>query len=196
MEKRKPDFSVTESKECTSCKGTGIYVSKGFTAQDGTVYPTTERTCSSCDGSKTWPAPNYSNILDMLVSKKGKNKGSLRASPPTDPYRNKDKDARRAYYVWRLARFHGGKDVTTPMTASMFSTGDPFLVELDALSDAVAKRAFGTDLAAAYRWGIALGHIDWTKAPGGLPASAYSGGPVVDGNKPSWELIELIGSKE
>jgi len=66
------------------------------------------------------------------------------------------------------------------MYAMLFSGDDPYLPVLDALADIVAKKAFGTDLAAAFRWGNALGMID-VPAPDGLPATAYAGGPEVLG---------------
>lgn len=190
MEKRIPDFKATDSRDCLACKGSGVYVSTAFTSLEGVAYPEATRVCSSCSGTKVWAAPNYPNIINSLVSTKGKNKGSLRASPPSDPYRTKDKDQWRSYYVWRLARFHGGADVTMPMSASMFCGKDPFIVELDALADWVAKKAFGTNMAAAYRWTNALGGS--VPVPATEPATAHAGGPVVDGNKPAWELAELI----
>ena len=65
---------------------------------------------------------------------------------------------------------------------------DPFLKELDAIADAVAKRVYGTDLAGASRWGSLLGNHT---APAGLPATAYPGGPVLTTEKPEEEWLEL-----
>lgn len=49
--------------------------------------------------------------------------------------------------------------MTMPMMADLFVRGDPFKAELDKLADSVAKEQFGTDLAAAARWGRAFGLI-------------------------------------
>jgi hypothetical protein len=84
---------------------------------------------------------------------------------------------RRAAYVWRWARFHGGADVTMPCTVD--NAGDPWGKDLDVIADRVARHVFGTDMAAAHRWGTALGLT--SSAPAGLPASAYAGGPEHDG---------------
>ena len=114
-----------EPRPCTRCDGSG----KG-----STLYPT----CRFCKGTGYFDPPNLTEILQEIVIK-----GRLRSSRPKDI---------RAYYVWRMARFHGGKDLTFPGTASMLIVGDPFIDELDQIADAVAKRAFGTDMAAALRW--------------------------------------------
>ena len=91
-----------------------------------------------------------------------------------------------------MARFHGGADVTMPVCASMDVAGDPFVDVLDIIADRVAQRVYGTDKAAAYRWGSALFGSDM-KVPDGMPASAYSCGPVVlDGDKPEEEMMELV----
>lgn len=186
----KPDFTSTEARPCRTCSGEGTRFSKGFTATDGTVYPDETRKCYSCDGQKTWPLPDYRAIATACIATRGKNKGSLRASPPFDPYgRGFAPFEWRAYYVWRLARFHGGADVTMPMTADMFCGNDPFRAELDAVAEMLARKIFGTDMAAAHRWASALGYSKST--PSGLPATAYEGGPVADGGKPDFELPEL-----
>lgn len=83
--------------------------------------------------------------------------------------------------------------MTMPMTASLVVHGDPYKDELDKVSELVAKKVFGTDMAATCRWGAALGYIRPEQVPAGMPDSAYSGGAVVThGEKPWWELAELI----
>lgn len=67
----------------------------------------------------------------------------------TSPSTKDGYQAARAYYVWRMARFNGGIDMTMPMSADLVVRGDPFRAKLDALADAVAKRAFGLDMSAA-----------------------------------------------
>ena len=123
------------------------------------------------------PQPDYRAIVAAIRGRGG----GLRSKRPDDPV---------CYYVWRMARFHGGADVTMPVSAVMEIAKHPWIRELDALADRVARRVYGTDLAAAHRWGRALGHID--RDMPGLPASAYPCGPVADEHKPIEEAAELI----
>jgi hypothetical protein len=167
------------TRACKTCNGEGRNFSKGFTTAEGKVYEDTWRKCFSCDGVGHFNPPNALEIWKEIKGKKG-----LRSSLDIR------KRTSRGYYVWRMARFHGGADVTMPMGASSGVYGDPFKGELDAIADVVAKHCFGTDLAAAHRWGRVLGHLD--RDMPGLPASAYGGGPVHDGNKPIEEALELL----
>lgn len=172
---------------CTRCKGTGTRTSPAFDR-----YPERTVPCHYCEGRGTFPALDVQAIATLITAGKGL-KQRFRASWPSklSPYRTKDVTVRRAYYVWRLARFHGGADVTMPMTADMTNAGDPLKPVLDQLSDLVAKKVFGTDMAAANRWVSLLGFSDGARP--GLPASAYEGGPVVtEGQKPAFEAPELI----
>lgn len=147
-----------EPLPCTICKGTKNIHSEGFTSLDGKVYPPTDRPCISCDGRGEFPPLVVEDIISRIKATKGKNKGKIRASM-TAPFRSNSPEEGRAYYVWRLARFHGGRDMTLPMSADLVVRGDPFKKELDEIADAVAKIAFGTDMAAAARWGKAFGII-------------------------------------
>lgn len=142
-------------KDCTVCKGQGTVFHKGFEFE-GKVYPDSNRACTSCKGTGKFAEVNAPWILERILATKGKNKGKLRASMTSN---FSDKEEARAYYVWRLARFHGGKDVTMPMMADLGVRGDPFKTDLDKLADQVAKDSFGTDLAGAARWGRAFGLI-------------------------------------
>jgi hypothetical protein len=182
----------TQEAHCTRCKGTGTRTSPGFTALDGTVYPERTRPCSDCNGRGSFPALDVQGIL-ILISTGKKDARRFRKSWPSkaNVWRTSDVATRRAYYVWRMARFHGGADVTMPMTAMDVTAGDPHKALLDRMADLVAKRVFGTDRAAAARWGGLLGFSNAQSQPG-LPASAYEGGPVVtDGKKPWFEAMEL-----
>lgn len=146
---------------CTICKGAKTVHFEGFTSVEGKVYPSSDRPCISCQGKGEFPALDETAIKDIvtrIVATRGKNKGRIRASM-TAPFRAEGFEEGRAYYVWRLARFHGGKDMTMPMTADMIVRGDPCKGELDQLADTVAKHCFGTDMAAAQRWGKALGYL-------------------------------------
>ena len=157
-----PSANATEARTCKKCDGTKR--SKFFDAA-----------CHYCRGIGHFLPIDTDNILNLIAGRKG-----LCSKRPDDA---------RAYYVWRMARFHGGVDVTMPMTAMSGVSGDAFLPELDKLADAVARRVFGTDMAAAHRWsgllGAPLPRIE------GLPATAYSCGPVVTTEKPECEILEL-----
>jgi hypothetical protein len=166
--------SAKETRACSRCKGTGTFTLGGFESC-GQVYPEVVRACYCCNGKKAFEAPVLSALVDEIKGRKG-----LRSSRPA---------SNRAYYVWRMARFHGGVDVTMPITAISCVSGDPFVKELDLIAEAAARVAFGTDRAAAHRWGMALGHIQTSTS--GLPATAYPGGPVVTAEKPAEEACEL-----
>lgn len=160
-------------KNCTRCNGTGKSKYSG-------------NTCFSCEGEGQFPEPNYKQILKaLLVTRKGKQ--TFRASKPKGIETIEQK---RAYYVWRLTRFHGGADVTMPVMAETYISGDPYAKELDKFAGMIAQRVFGTQMAAAYRWGAVFGMVK--NVPAGLPGSAYPGGMVADENKPLEELAELL----
>jgi hypothetical protein len=148
-------------RNCTVCEGTGV---RRYS------WETTDRVCYACDGKKTFAPLDVDSILAAIVGTRGKSKGKLLSSRPDR------KKGGRAYFVWRLARFHGGADVCMPCMADVEVAGDPYKPELNLLAEAVAKRAFGTEMAAAFRWGRALGMVQ--SVPAGLPMSAYEGGPA------------------
>ena len=131
-------------RTCTDCNGTGFKTISGFTTQEGKVYPERRYGCRTCEGAGTVAAPDEAGIRAAI---KGRKPGSLRTARPQD---------RRAYYVWRMARFHGGVDVTLPVMASLDCGADAYRPELDALADQVAREAFGSDLRGAMRWHRAL----------------------------------------
>lgn len=176
------------TRTCPRCKGTGVRHSDAF-EYGGRSYPARVDPCHACKGAKEFPALDVPAIVEAITTARGAGgTRRFRKSAPKHWGSGTSLADRRAYYVWRLARFHGGADVTMPMTAGLLSDGDPFQPELDRLSDLFAKKVFGTHLAAAARWGAALRGLE---APAGLPASAYPGGPVADGGKPAWEFPEL-----
>ncbi len=144
-------------KNCTRCEGKGTVTFKGFTYGE-TVYPDEAKTCSACQGRKTFPEVDVKDILSRIIAKQGKNKDKLRAAY-VSPLRSEGVEANRAYFVWRLARFHGGKDMTMPVVADMIIGGDPFKDKLDEIASALAKHFFGTDLAAALVWGRHFGLV-------------------------------------
>jgi len=177
--------SITGPRPCTRCKGEGRTHSQ-WAVENG--YETAEgKPCTRCNGTGQFEGLDVGAIIDALFTTKGKK--AFRKAFPAKMDHYKGGFAARVYYVWRLTRFHGGRDVTMPMTADMVIGGDPFQKELDALAGLVAKKVFGTDMAAAYRWGILLG-FHKGEVPAGLPETAYEG-PVADEFKPAFEAPEL-----
>jgi hypothetical protein len=178
-------------RECKRCKGVGTVFRQGFTGESGKVYPDRNDPCGSCHGERTFPVPDWSALLERVTTARGASKGQrrFRASCPKDLPFARDIAGRRAYYVWRITRFHGGADVTMPMMAGLAVHGDPFERELDTFASALARVAFGSDMAGASRWGALLGYVK--DIPSGLPASAYESGPVADEHKPECEALEL-----
>ena len=177
-----------ERMPCKGCGGTG---------RDDSQWNESGR-CYQCYGAGRFPHPadQAEGLKRLIISSRGASKGTLRASRPVRAPRGADPDTRilhaRAYFLWRIARFHGGRDVCMPMCAEMEVEGDPFRDMLDELASGIARKAFGTDMAAAARWGTALGWIDPADVTQGLPDSAYSSGPVADEHKPREEDAELI----
>lgn len=172
---------MAQTRTCTACvKTPGEWVSLAFTSLEGKVYPERRRPCLTCKGALEIEAPNEAEIRAAVAGRPKNGRPTLRSKRPDDE---------RAYYVWRIARFHGGADVTLPMMATLSLGRDPWKPELDALADRIASEVFGTRLAGASRWATALGYIP--EAPAGLPASAYPCGPVADADKPEEEAAEL-----
>lgn len=65
-----------------------------------------------------------------------------------------------SYYVWRMARFHGGADVTMPMVA-MFTRGSVTKEQnawADNMADQIAIETFGSKFKAAERWSRVFGY--------------------------------------
>jgi len=164
--------------KCLRCDGKGIYK---------------KEKCYYCGGEGILPSPMEKNNLKEIlttVTVNKKNKIQLRKSPPNNLKDRFYYKGARTYYVWRLARFHGGVDVTMPVCAVADVMFDPYKNELDAIAEAVAKIFFGTDMAAVYRWGKLFGWID--EVPAGLPETAYERGPVTLEDKPLEEFLELF----
>ena len=163
---------------CTRCNGSKM--TRPIDIDEAKTIPA--RSCPHCDGIGTFKQVDIKALLELI---KGRKPGTLRSRRP---------DNSRAYYVWRMARFHGGADVTMPMTASLMVSGDPYVPLLDAVAEKVAQTVYGTDRAGAVRWAHAMGHEVSDAYLRGeiLPDSAYPGGPVVtDKHKPYSEMLEL-----
>jgi hypothetical protein len=83
-----------------------------------------------------------------------------------------------------MVRFHTGKDVTLPMTASIAIEGDPFKPTLDVAARMIAAKFTGQESIGSARWRHAM--------HGETPAdSAVLDMPVTDNDKPWCERLEL-----
>lgn len=176
--------TTQETKPCAKCKGTGQY---SHCWVNNTFQP---GPCDRCGATGLQARPDTKAILALITKEnKATGKRSFRKSKPDlDEYRNILHG--QAYYVWRMVRFHSGNDVTMPVCASSCVRNDSWIDLLDTMADLIAAKCFGTNIAAAYRWGNALGHS--LPVPDNMPASAHSCGPVADEHKPESELAELI----
>lgn len=166
---------VSPMLACTRCKGDGHTLSKGFRTEEGKVYPSKWNKCHCCEGAGWYHAPDLKALVKAVT---GRKPNTLRSKRPDDS---------RAYYVWRLARFHGGKDTCLPMGAEMEIGGDPYRDILEELAKIVAKRYFGSANVGRARWQQAFyGSHEFTDLP------AVLDGPVYDSDKPESELLETI----
>lgn len=125
--------------DCTRCKGKG----KGWRDQP----------CPFCYGQGKFPEVNKTAIVGLVFNMGGRRAhGQFRAVFPTKMRRENGVIGNRAYYVWRMARFHGGADIRMPILSGLLAEGDPYISVLDAMADEIAKSVFGTDMAAAEKW--------------------------------------------
>lgn len=158
---------------CRVCNGDAVIHHAAFDSVPDEVtgkvthYPDRDYPCNACEGFGYFTPPDMNDIAKRIRTtraSKGKPAGSFRASMvspsigrnPSEAERREMVMAERAYYVWRLARFHGGADVTMPMTADLFSRGDPYKPLLESMADAVAVKVFGSSMRGAGRWANAL----------------------------------------
>jgi len=129
--------------DCTKCKGKGT----GWKDQ----------LCPFCHGKGTFPEVNKVAIVGLVYNMGGRRAhGKFRAIFPSKLRRDNGVIGSRAYYVWRMARFHGGADVRMPILSGILIEGDPYVSELDSIADEIAKSVFGTDMAAAIIWANVL----------------------------------------
>lgn len=98
--------------------------------------------CSACDFNGSFGQPSFETIAAQIIGRNG-----LVSRRPKYA---------RAYFVWRMARFHGGKDVTMPIMAETLIWGDPYDKELDKMAGLIAKMVYGTDMAGAKAWARVL----------------------------------------
>ena len=147
---------MNSENDCKVCKGTGIYISNAFSFE-GKDYPERKRACSACNGKGSFPAFDLGKLRADLFSSRGKKEFRKAFNAKLDHY--KDNYAATAYYVWRMVQFHSGRDMTMPLTASMLSRGCPYMAQLDALADSLAKECYGDNMRAARAWGRAMGMV-------------------------------------
>lgn len=171
------ELLATNQLPCGACHATGTQTRKAFTACDGTEYPERVSECIWCEGKKYFTRPDVNDIWQAI---KGRKPGTVKSKRPDDA---------RSYYVWRMIRFHTGKDVTLPMTASLEVANDPYGDLLAAYADAISERLTGRQSAGRARWRSAW----YGESPDpSLPESAQPGGPVADCDKPLSEALELV----
>ncbi len=167
--------TVPALQACKRCSGSGHTLSQGFTTDTGKRFPSVWQTCYGCDGKGWFHAPD---LLALAEAVKGRKPGKLRSKRPDDA---------RSYYVWRLARFHGGSDVCLPMGAEMEIGSDPYKGILDELAQIIAKRVYGSGNVGRARWQQAIhGSHDFADLPPVLD------GPVYDSDKPAEEILETV----
>ncbi len=177
-------MKTIETKDCPKCKGTGTY-SHCWDKTSGDFKP---GPCDRCNATGKQDKPDISAIIALISKTDKAGKKTIRKSKPDlDEYRNILHG--QVYYVWRMVRFHSGKDVTMPVCAMSCVRNDAWLDLLDLMADQISAKVYGTNMAAAYRWGNALGHS--LPVPDGMPATTYSCGPVADEHKPESEQPEL-----
>jgi hypothetical protein len=169
-----PD-TVAPILPCKRCEGLGHTLHRGFRCEDGYVSQSRWNKCGDCNGNGWFHAPDLSNIVKLI---KGRKPGKLRSKRPDDP---------RGYYVWRLARFHGGADMCLPMMAEMNIGGDPYRDILEELSKIVAKNCFGSENYGSARWHLAMYGIHNYS-----DISQHFDGPVYDSDKPIEEILETV----
>lgn len=155
MQERTPIFASQRSKNFLI---SSIILSESKAKKEKQeLYYTNQKNVSIAhsllDGSET---PEFTDkhkqaILQIITTRQDKLKKSL----------NSFATSGRAYYIWRMARFHGGIDMRMPMSATWGISKESKEVkdQLDTFADEVAKKYLGSDMRAAMRWGRAFGVI-------------------------------------
>lgn len=166
------------SLPCRRCNGSKLTIHEAWTAMDGRNFPRREQPCLWCDGVGIFEKPD---IIELTKAIKGRKPGKLRSKRPDDT---------RAYFIWRMVRFHTGDDVCLPMMAQMDISADPYRELLEVVAEEVAAHLTGHTSAGRARWQAAM----YGTAPQEryMPQSAFPGGPVADEHKPMEELLELL----
>lgn len=170
---------MEKTRSCNECKGQGVKIFPAFRGTNGVLYAERRYPCRTCNETGACLLPDFLAIAKRI---KGRKKGTLRSARP--------EDNNRAYFVWRMARFYGGADVTMPINASLLLGKDSYKDELEVFAMVIAKQVFGNNIAGPHRWAKVFRND--VKTIEGLPSSAYEGGRVADENKPIFEAAELL----
>lgn len=145
------------TRVCKRCQGEGRTHSK-WAKENGYEGPEGKE-CPHCKGTGIFPGFHPLDILSDCLTRPDRNgKRRMYKSFPHKkllPYETLR--GARAYYVWRIARFHGGIDPKTPVVAEQLCQHDPFRDELENLASYLAEQVFGTSRAGALRWARAMG---------------------------------------
>jgi len=168
---------LPDTMPCKRCEGAGTQTLSNFGAPEGVYRPARTRLCVWCNGAKTFARPDIKALLQSILSKRSST-GLVSKRPKDD----------RAAYLWRWIRFHGGQDVTLPMTFDLY--GDPYEDYLGEVAQYAARRMYGHRSVGVTRWGNLLTNTPLPTA--GLPATAQSCGPVVtdDHDKTTMAMLE------
>lgn len=174
--------SLEPTRPCGKCGGTGVRK-----WSDG------DKPCRDCKEMGFLTRPDFLVLFNAANIKNKEGKYRPRTGRPKDGGTRSDS---RAYYVWRIARFNGGVDVTMPMMAELELGDDAYRPELEKLADIIAKVFYGTDKAGALRWAPLLGYMSEKdaedfRAKNPQPMTAHPSGPAVIGDKPESERLEL-----
>ena len=159
---------------CKTCNGSGEVE---HWRHDGTMKP-----CSDCDGRGYFVAPDFKAILKAIQGRK-RIMSPCEGGGVIKALRTKRPDDSRAYFVWRLTRFHSGADVCMPMTAAFEISGDPYIKELNEFAASYAAALTGKGSIGSQRWNYSYGGIEPTD-PEVLNMPTY------DDSKPYSELPE------
>ncbi|MDE2621156.1 MAG: hypothetical protein KGL54_13415 [Sphingomonadales bacterium] len=126
---------------CTGCAGTG---------RTATILGT-PAVCLDCYGAGRFAPVDLGDLRRRLTGRNGFRRSLSSGSA-------QDIASCRAYYVWRLVRFHGNIDPTMPFVAGLIARNDPFMADLDAAVTVLGREFLGARANdGAIRWGRALG---------------------------------------
>ena len=154
---------IMKTLPCNTCEGAGEVL---HWRKNGTTVP-----CSDCEGRGCFESPDLVQLANTI---KGRKPSTIRSKKPEDP---------RAWFLWRMVRFHSGQDVTLPMTATMAISGDPFKPTLEIAAEMIARHLTGKESIGTARWRHAV-HGEVPDDPSIIDA------PTFDENKPMIERME------
>ena len=144
-------------RNCKRCQGEGRTHSKW--AKDNGYEGPEGKKCPHCKGKGTMRGFNPVEVLNNCLTRP--NRDGKRRMYKTFPHKKllpyETLEGSRAYYVWRIARFHGGVDTKLPMVAEQLCQYDPFREELENLASFLAEQVYGTSRAGALQWARVVG---------------------------------------